>query len=108
MRGEECISGAQRIHDPDLLIKRAAVHNISKYQKKTFFKWFFEINFLLIFLHQFTGYEEIKSYVDSFRYGANPHAGGGFGLERIVMLYLGLDNIRKVSLFPRDPKRLTP
>jgi len=30
------------------------------------------------------------------------------GLERLVMLYLGLKNIRKTSLFPRDPKRLLP
>jgi len=30
------------------------------------------------------------------------------GLERVTMLYLGLDNIRKTSLFPRDPKRITP
>ena len=30
------------------------------------------------------------------------------GLERVVMLYLGLKNIRKTSLFPRDPKRLAP
>ena len=25
-----------------------------------------------------------------------------------VMLFCGLDNIRKTSMFPRDPKRLTP
>lgn len=30
------------------------------------------------------------------------------GLERVVMLFLGLPNIRKVSLFPRDPSRITP
>ena len=30
------------------------------------------------------------------------------GMERVTMLFLGLDNIRKTSLFPRDPKRLTP
>ena len=30
------------------------------------------------------------------------------GMERVTMLYLGLDNIRKTSMFPRDPKRLTP
>ncbi len=30
------------------------------------------------------------------------------GMERVVMLYLGLNNIRKTSMFPRDPKRLTP
>jgi aspartyl/asparaginyl-tRNA synthetase len=52
--------------------------------------------------------ESIKDYIDSFRYGCPPHAGGGVGLERIVMLYLGLKNIRQSSLFPRDPKRITP
>lgn len=30
------------------------------------------------------------------------------GMERVCMLYLGLNNIRKTSMFPRDPKRLTP
>lgn len=30
------------------------------------------------------------------------------GLERVCMLYLGLHNIRQTSMFPRDPKRLTP
>lgn len=59
-------------------------------------------------LFQFIDLEEIKGYIESFKYGASPHAGGGCGLERITMLYLGLDNIRKTSLFPRDPKRLTP
>lgn len=52
--------------------------------------------------------EEIKDYIDAFRYGCAPHGGGGVGLERVVMLFLGLPNIRKTSLFPRDPRRLTP
>ncbi|XP_067687206.1 aspartate--tRNA ligase, cytoplasmic-like isoform X1 [Haliotis asinina] len=82
MRGEEILSGAQRIHDPDFLLERAKLH---------------EINI-----------GKIKAYIDSFKYGAPPHAGGGIGMERVTMLYLGLDNIRKASLFPRDPKRLTP
>ena len=34
--------------------------------------------------------------------------GGGIGLERVVMLFCALPNIRKTSLFPRDPKRLSP
>lgn len=34
--------------------------------------------------------------------------GGGIGLERVVMLFLGLKNIRKASMFPRDPKRCAP
>jgi aspartyl-tRNA synthetase len=50
----------------------------------------------------------LESYIRSFRYGALPHGGCGVGLERVVMLYLGLNNIRKSSMFPRDPKRLTP
>uniref|UniRef100_A0ABD2X8K1 Aspartate--tRNA ligase, cytoplasmic n=1 Tax=Trichogramma kaykai TaxID=54128 RepID=A0ABD2X8K1_9HYME len=82
MRGEEIISGAQRIHVPELLIERAKHHGVD--------------------------IEKIKSYIDAFRYGCPPHAGGGIGMERVVMLYLGLDNIRKTSLFPRDPKRVTP
>jgi len=82
MRGEEIMSGAQRIHDPEMLTQRALHHNIDL--------------------------EKIKAYIDSFRYGCPPHAGGGIGLERVVMLYLGLDNIRKTSMFPRDPKRVTP
>merc|ERR1712168_229831 len=82
MRGEEILSGAQRIHNTEFLIERAKHHGI-------------ELN-------------TISSYIDSFRYGCPPHAGGGIGMERVTMLYLGLDNIRKTSMFPRDPKRLTP
>lgn len=47
--------------------------------------------------------ETLQSYVDAFQYGAQPHGGGGIGMERVVMLFLGLKNIRKASLFPRDP-----
>ncbi|XP_068146844.1 aspartate--tRNA ligase, cytoplasmic [Drosophila tropicalis] len=82
MRGEEILSGAQRIHDPEYLIERAKHHGIDT--------------------------TKIAAYIESFRYGCPPHAGGGIGMERVVMLYLGLDNIRKTSMFPRDPKRLTP
>ncbi|XP_055379753.1 aspartate--tRNA ligase, cytoplasmic [Condylostylus longicornis] len=82
MRGEEIISGAQRIHDPEFLTERAKHHGID--------------------------ISKIAAYIEAFRFGCPPHAGGGIGLERVVMLYLGLDNIRKTSMFPRDPKRVTP
>jgi len=82
MRGEEILSGAQRIHNTEFLISRAKHHGVDL--------------------------STITSYIDSFRYGCPPHAGGGIGMERVTMLYLGLDNIRKTSMFPRDPKRLTP
>ena len=52
--------------------------------------------------------DSIQSYINCFKYGAPPHGGLGVGLERVVMLFCGLDNIRKTSMFPRDPKRLTP
>ena len=38
-------------------------------------------------------------YINGFQYGAFPHAGGGVGMERVVMLFLGLDNIRKATPF---------
>ncbi|KAI8328714.1 hypothetical protein BC941DRAFT_463905 [Chlamydoabsidia padenii] len=82
IRGEEILSGAQRIHDPDFLEERAKVHGVDL--------------------------STIQPYIDAFKIGAPPHAGGGIGLERVVMLYLALGNIRRTSLFPRDPKRLSP
>ena len=42
------------------------------------------------------------------RYGMPPHGGAGIGLERLVFLYLNLDNVRKASMFPRDPNRCSP
>jgi len=82
LRGEEISSGAQRIHEADLLIQRAKDLSLNL--------------------------TPIQAYVDCFKYGAFPHGGAGIGLERVVMLFLGLHNIRKTSMFPRDPKRLTP
>jgi aspartyl/asparaginyl-tRNA synthetase len=52
--------------------------------------------------------EPLRSYIEAFRHGISPHAGAGIGLDRVVFLYLGLDNVRKASMFPRDPKRITP
>jgi len=82
IRGQEILSGAQRIHEPDKLQERAQAHGIDL--------------------------KDIESYIDSFRHGALPHGGGGIGLERVVMLFLGLPNIRKAAWFPRDPKRISP
>lgn len=82
MRGEEITSGAQRIHDPELLAERATALGIDV--------------------------ATIQDYIDAFKFGAPAHAGAGIGLERVVKLFLGLHNIRKCSMFPRDPKRLAP
>lgn len=107
------MSGAQRIHDPDLLSERAKHHGVGAYGVRiflttTYFKFTGNYYNSLYKCVMFVDLEKIKPYVDAFRYGCPPHAGGGIGLERVVMLYLGLDNIRKTSMFPRDPKRLAP
>ena len=81
-KGMEISSGGQRIHIPELLEERLKAHKLNP--------------------------KDFKSYIDSFRFGAPPHAGWGVGLERITMLMLGLDNIREAVLFPRDRERLTP
>ncbi|KAI4528793.1 hypothetical protein EV122DRAFT_286073 [Schizophyllum commune] len=82
MRGEEILSGAQRIHDPNLLIESMRAKGVNP--------------------------DDMKDYINSFRLGCAPHGGGGIGLERVLMLFLKLNNIRRASLFPRDPKRLEP
>jgi len=80
--GMEITSGGQRIHIPELLIKRLKAKGLKP--------------------------ESFKDYVDSFRFGAPPHAGWGIGLERLTMLILGLKNIREAVFFPRDRERLMP
>lgn len=84
MRGQEIMSGAQRVHDYEILCRRMRELSLDP---------------------EHAGF---KDYVEAFKYGCPPHAGGGFGLERIVMLWLGLPNVRLASLFPRDPSRLAP
>ncbi|KAJ1721700.1 aspartate--tRNA ligase dps1 [Coemansia biformis] len=82
LRGQEIMSGAQRIHDPALLRERIKALDIDA--------------------------TPLEDYIRGFEYACPPHAGGGVGLERVVMFYLGLDNIRLTSLFPRDPSRVEP
>jgi len=80
--GMEISSGGQRVHIPELLEKRLKVKGLNP--------------------------KDFKSYIDSFRFGAPPHAGWGVGVERLTMVLLGLPNIREAVLFPRDRERLTP
>ncbi|BFZ60706.1 aspartate--tRNA ligase dps1 [Saitoella coloradoensis] len=80
LRGQEILTGGQRIHDPDMLEEAMRANRIRP--------------------------DTMQEYLDAFRWGVAPHAGAGIGLERLVMLFLGLGNIRFASLFPRDPKSL--
>lgn len=80
--GVEISSGGQRIHLPELLIKRLKAKGLNP--------------------------NNFKDYVDSFRYGAPPHAGWSIGLERLTQQICGLDNVKEATMFPRDRDRLTP
>ncbi len=50
--------------------------------------------------------ENFSMYLSAFKYGMPPEGGFSFGLERLTMLLLGLDNVRQASLFPRDMERV--
>ncbi|KAF2467510.1 aspartyl-tRNA synthetase-like protein [Lindgomyces ingoldianus] len=80
LRGQEILSGGQRIHDAQMLLDKM---ERLKVDPKT-----------------------MEDYIQGFEWGAPPHGGGGIGLERILMLLLNLGNIRHASMFPRDPKSL--
>ena len=82
LRGNEICSGAQRVHDPEMLMERIRAKGAAV--------------------------EPLAAYVEAMRHGMPPHGGGGIGMERLVFLYLGLDNVRKASMFPRDPGRCSP
>jgi nondiscriminating aspartyl-tRNA synthetase len=47
-------------------------------------------------------------YLEAFAHGMPPHGGFAIGLERWTSRLTGAENIREVTLFPRDLHRLTP
>ena len=78
IRGEEVLSGSQRIHDAVFLEKKMKEAKIDP--------------------------ETMVDYLNGFKWGCPPHGGGGVGLERVVMLMLKLGDVRWASLIPRDPR----
>lgn len=86
MRGQEILSGAQRIHNHTLLKERMKAQDPPVDAEGA----------------------GLRDYVEGFRHGCRQHGGAGLGLERIVSFWLGLPNVRLASAFPRDPGRLAP
>lgn len=80
--GVEISSGGQRIHIPELLIERIKSKGLKP--------------------------KDFEAYIDSFRYGAPPHAGWAIGLERLTQIICKLENVKEATMFPRDRDRLTP
>ena len=80
--GLEITTGAQREHRPEILAKQA--------------------------LEKGLHLEPIQFYLDFFRYGCPPHGGYGMGLSRLMMVMLGMNNIREAVYIFRGPTRLNP
>jgi aspartyl-tRNA synthetase len=80
--GVEISTGAQREHRVDVLESQARDKGIDP--------------------------EELDFYLDFFRYGVPSHGGFGMGLSRVLMLLLGLPNLREATYLFRGPTRLTP
>ncbi|MBO7304585.1 MAG: aspartate--tRNA(Asn) ligase, partial [Clostridia bacterium] len=79
-RGVEITTGAQREHRYEVLQKQAEEKGLL---------------------------EDVKFYLEFFKYGCPPHGGFGIGIDRLTMLFLGL-SIKEVQFLFRGPNRLTP
>jgi nondiscriminating aspartyl-tRNA synthetase len=79
-RGVEILSGSQRVHDYDMLIEKIKAKGLDP--------------------------EKFEFYLMAFKYGLPPHGGIGMGLERLTQKFLGVENIKEATLFPRDINRI--
>ena len=80
-RGTEITTGAQREHRYDVLKKQALEKGLG---------------------------EDVKFYLEFFKYGCPPHGGFAIGLDRLTMLLLGLPHLRDAMFLFRSPNRLNP
>ena len=78
--GVELSSGAIRNHIPELMYK---LFSIAGYSKN-------DVN------------QKFSGMINAFSYGAPPHGGIAPGIDRIIMLLAGKENIREVTLFPMN------
>ena len=79
-RGVEITTGAQREHRYDVLKAQADEKGLA---------------------------DDVKFYLEFFKYGCPPHGGFGLGIDRLTMLFLGL-SIKEAEFLFRGPNRLTP
>ncbi|MDP3941613.1 MAG: aspartate--tRNA(Asn) ligase [bacterium] len=79
-RGLEILSGSQRIHEHEKLVSAMKAKGVDP--------------------------DNFSLYLMAFQYGMPPEGGFSFGLERLTMKLLELQNVREASLFPRDMERV--
>ena len=78
----ELSSGGRRLHDPEKIKSRLKEQNLDP--------------------------KNFEDHLKAFDWGMPPHSGWGLGLDRLLAIITGVDNIREVVLYPRDPERLKP
>jgi len=86
LNGWELGSGSIRIHQPDLQARVFRLLGISDEEASARFGFFLE----------------------PFKYGAPPHGGFGMGLDRLVAVLAGEENIREVIAFPKTQSGADP
>jgi aspartyl-tRNA synthetase len=86
LNGWELGSGSVRIHDPDL---QARI-------------------FSLLGIDDETAKQRFGFLLDAFRFGAPPHAGFAFGVDRLAALLVGEENIRELIAFPKTQSGADP
>ena len=52
--------------------------------------------------------EDVKFYLEFFKYGCPPHGGFALGVDRMTMLLLGMPNLKETMFLFRGPNRITP
>jgi aspartyl-tRNA synthetase len=86
LNGWELGSGSIRIHDPELQSKVFELLGIGQAEAKARFGFF----------------------LDPFSYGAPPHGGFAYGIDRLAAILAGEENIREVIAFPKPQSGLDP
>jgi aspartyl-tRNA synthetase len=86
INGYEAGGGTLRIYDHDIQWKIFSILGYSDADVARKFGWF----------------------IDAFKYGVPPHGGMAFGLDRLIMILTGTDNIRDVEAFPKNLQAVDP
>ena len=86
LNGVELGGGSIRIHDRELQDKMFKVLGLGEEERM----------------------EKFGFFIEAFKYGAPPHAGLAYGLDRMVMLLLGESSIREVIAFPKNANAECP